>query len=492
MNYQCGTLTVPHDWFASGGTPIQLAVIRLPAAGHHPIGSLLVNPGGPGEPGVEFLRNFFSYGELPPEILKNFDIVSWDPRGTGNSDGIACLSTADFLEAEPLPYPPTQAERAKVAAKDTAQTNHCLATEGDTMPFVGTRETVHDLDALKTALGDQKLTYLGFSYGTAIGLEYLKEFPTHVRAMVLDGIDLPSTDPTSTAYAQVASFEHNLDAFLADCKADRSCEFGGGDPRGALTAFLNELATGKRIPASYAQQDESGTTHNRIGTLGYTEALEGIIATLYNQKSWPALRGALVEATAKPADGKQLLSFRDQLLGRQPDGTWNHSQEANMSISCADQVARATSDFGDPKRIVEWKAKLPFFGAFGAVGQPGCYRIPDALVSAEGAHEGRAGCRAAGAAGEQPARPGHAIPEREGRAGAPARRPARHLGRRGPHVGREQPRLHRQRNLALPRDDNDAQARAVLSGQVTGQDHSGARVRRPSAAQAGPGPRRNP
>ncbi len=298
-------------------TPSELAVIRRRAAGHHPIGSLLVNPGGPGEPGVEFLSNFFSYGELPPEILKNFDIVSWDPRGTGASDGIACLTTADFLEAEPLPYPPTKAERAKVAAKDAAQTKQCLATEGDTMPVVGTRETVHDLDALKTALGDEKLTYLGFSYGTAIGLEYLKAFPTHVRAMVLDGIDLPGTDPTSTAYAQVASFEQNLDAFLADCKADRSCEFGDGDPRGALTAFLDRArdrqahpgelrATGRqrRLP----QPDRDPRLHR--GARGHhRHALQpGLLAGACGARSWrrrqspPTASSCSASGTNSPGD----------------------------------------------------------------------------------------------------------------------------------------------------------------------------------------------
>ena len=378
-SYQCSTLKVPLDWFHTTDKTISLALIRRPASGPNRIGSLLLNPGGPGEPGVSFLTQFMDSGSVPAELKKRFDLMSWDPRGTGASAGIACQTDAQMLEPDPLPVPRTEAERKAVIAKADAINKTCEAKDGAVIPYVGTRQTAHDLDAIRAAVGDPKLSYLGYSYGTAIGLRYLQDFPTHVRAMVLDGVVIPGSDPTTTTFDQVASFEHNLDAFLANCAASPSCKFGNGDPKAALEAFLAALKTGVRIPGTYQLPDDNGVSHTRKGTVGLSEALEGIIAALYNQASWPALEVALANASKSPSpDGSYLLEFRDQLEGRNLDGTWNHSNEANQAISCADQTQRATDLFGDTKLIREWSTKLPFFGAFGAVGEPGCYSWPTA------------------------------------------------------------------------------------------------------------------
>lgn len=375
--YECAELEVPLDWSSPQGEKISLALIRRRARKPNPIGSLLFNPGGPGEPGTDFLRQFLDSGKLPAEIADRFDLVSWDPRGTGKSSGIACLTDAEFTEPDPLPYPPTASARAAVVAQATAQQQACTKRFARIIPQVSTIATVRDLDAIRAALGDDRLNYVGFSYGTTIGLEYLKMFPSHVRAVVLDGVALPGSDPVTTAYAQMASFEANLDRFLDRCAANASCSFGNGDPRGTLLRFLGELAAGKRIPASYELPDPEGGSHRRDGTLGYTEAVAGIAAALYNELSWEMLEAGLAAATRpQNPDGHFLLMFRDLLRGRQLDGTWNHSAEANTAISCADQSERATSFFGDPARMTEWAKKLPVFGRFGAAGLPGCYQWP--------------------------------------------------------------------------------------------------------------------
>lgn len=376
-DFQCASLDVPLDWFSKRHETISLALIRKPARKPHPIGSLLLNPGGPGEPGISFLTDFLASGNVPDALRDHFDLVAWDPRGTGASAPVACLTNAELTEPEPLPYPPTAAGRAKVASKDLAQQKRCLDEDGRVIPYVGTRETVHDLDAIRAAVGDERLTYVGFSYGTAIGLQYQATFPERVRAMVLDGIDPPGADPVAASKAQVTSFEANLDTMLASCKVDPSCPFGDGNPRKALTEFLDHLASGARIPASYSLPDDRGVRHQRNGTLGYSEAVSGILAGLYSHDTWDIVLQGLAEATGKEPDGHLLLSLRDMLAGRNLDGTWNHSTEANAAIGCADQKVRATSDFGDLSLRTEWKKQFPYFGDF-AVGLPGCFRWPDA------------------------------------------------------------------------------------------------------------------
>lgn len=377
--FECATVSVPLNWFHDTGKTIKLALIRKPATEPNPIGSLLLNPGGPGEPGVGFLQQFMTMGDAQKKLNAKFDLVSWDPRGTGASSGVDCSTKAEMLEPDPLPIPRTQAKRDAVAAKDRKFTERCVAKHGDVIPYVGTRQTAHDLDAIRSAVGDDKLTYVGYSYGTAIGLQYLQDFPDKVRAMALDGIVIPGSDPIPATKSQIGSFESNLNDFLADCKSDKACPFGNGNPAGALTYFLDVLATGKRIPADYSLPDDDGVLHTRKGTVGKSEALEGILTALYSRDSWSFLQVGLKRATdPTDPDGGYLLMLRDQLEGRNLDGTWNHSTDANIAISCADQSERADAPFGDPKLVAEWTNEFPFFGAVGAVGQPGCYQWPAA------------------------------------------------------------------------------------------------------------------
>lgn len=383
--FQCATLRVPLNWFAtadnapSSDKTISIAVVKQPATDADPIGSLIMNPGGPGESGVEFLTQFSSIGQIPDEMAAKFDLVSWDPRGTGDSSPLKCTTVAQSLEPQPLPLPPKGAKRDAVANTITKRIEKCLHDNADLIPYVGTRQTAEDLNALVTALGDDKLTYLGFSYGTAIGLEYLQAHPDRVRAMVLDGLVMPGEEPISSSRNQIASFESNLDRFLEQCANDTTCDFGNGKPRAQLTKLLDKLRTGARIPADYQLPDESGKTHKRTGTLGYSEALQGLILPLYSRENWPLLAMALRDATnATKPDGGYLLMFRDQMLGRQLDGSWSNSSDAFSAIQCADQTERATSPFGDLSVVAEWSKEFPFLGTVGAVGLPGCYKMPPA------------------------------------------------------------------------------------------------------------------
>jgi pimeloyl-ACP methyl ester carboxylesterase len=372
---QCATVRVPLDWSEPDGRTIPLAVARKPAV--HPdqrLGSVVFNPGGPGEPGTDFLRQIITGRRVPSGLNDRFDLVSWDPRGTGRSDGIVCTTDQEAEAPDPDPTIDSPADSAALQKLADRKLSACLPEMGDVMEKVGTRNTVRDLDALRGALGDRKLTYVGYSYGTTIGIEYGTMFPTHIRAMVLDGVAMPAADPVESTLAQARSFEHDFDAFLADCKRRALCLFGTGDPRKAFTDLVAELETGKRLPADYTLPDQHGTPHRRRGTAGIGELYNAVLVSLYSKENWVALETAL--ATAEKGDGELLLALRDSIAGRREDGTWSHLPDANQAIVCADQKERATDADGDDQLRAQWSAELPLLGSAFATGTPGCYGFP--------------------------------------------------------------------------------------------------------------------
>jgi len=375
--FECATLVVPLDWSKPAGRTISLAVIRKPATGPGArVGSVLMNPGGPGEPGTGFLRDIVGAGRLPKALGQRLDLVSWDPRGTGGSGGVDCLTEQQLLAPDPDPTLDTPAEAAAYAANASTLLKGCQTKDGFELPYLGTRNTVRDLDALRSALGDPKLTYVGFSYGTTVGAIYAQMFPTRVRALVLDGVTAVGADPVVDTHDQALSFEKNLEAFLADCASRTSCLFGHGDPRGEFLRLVAQLEAGQRLPATYSLPDASGTDHQRRGTVGIGEFYTGVITPLYSRDDWIALEQAL--AGAENGDGKLLLYLRDQLEGRQDDGSFNGLPEANVAINCADQTLRPSNPSGDPALRAQWVKEMPLLGAVFAAGTPGCAGWPAA------------------------------------------------------------------------------------------------------------------
>ncbi len=371
--YQCATLTVPLDWAKPSGDTIGLAVIRRRHEGRDPrIGSVVFNPGGPGGSGIDFLRHTLA-SDISNPLVKHFDLVSWDPRGVGASKGIRCFTDAE-LEAPDLDPAPTTLEG--VQATEALARHHaqeCVQKNGlDLLTNVGTRDTVRDLDALRAALGDAGLTYVGYSYGTTIGIEYASMFGPHIRAMVLDGVAIPGEDGITSSHQQGVAFEQALEQFFADCQK-RGCPFGS-DPKAALLAFQAKLHSGVRIPASY----DYGGGLSRTATVGIGELDIALVQAMYDQSLWPILRQGLADAMdpAKP-DGGTLLLLRDLYVGRQQDGSWDSILDANGVINCDDTTVRATSALGDPAARAKFD-DLPILGPFIASGQPGCYLAPPA------------------------------------------------------------------------------------------------------------------
>lgn len=208
---RCAVLAVPLDWDEPDGPTIELVLGRIPATGER-IGSLLMNPGGPGGSGLEFL----SFDPLGDTLAERFDLVSWDPRGVGASNGIGCDDGVDDLRAAD-PDPDTPAEAAALDSAAAAVSQGCATEDGELLPHVGTADVARDLEAIRRALDDGPLNFLGFSYGTQIGQTYATFFPDRVRAMVLDGVVDPSLGFEEFLLGQTAGFDDTFERNAAAC-----------------------------------------------------------------------------------------------------------------------------------------------------------------------------------------------------------------------------------------------------------------------------------
>ena len=320
--FQCATLTVPLDDRRPAAGTVDLALTRHRATGRR-IGSLVVNPGGPGASAVEFVQD--GYTDFPRVLRERFDLVAFDPRGVGRTAPVRCLTTQgldDYFHLDPVPDTPR--ERAALDAGNRALADGCQKRSGRVLPYVSTEIVAQDLDRVRQAVGDSKLTYLGYSYGTAIGASYLDQFPTRVRAMVLDG----ALDPTLTwdqlLAGQSRGFDVALGAFLADCERTR-CAFRQA-VSGDLTKAFDDLA---------AKVETHPLPGDATRTVGPDEFTLGVGAGLYSRRyGWPAIARGLAEAAK--GDGGTLLALSDSYLDRTDQGYKNVS-EANFAVNCIDR-----------------------------------------------------------------------------------------------------------------------------------------------------------
>jgi pimeloyl-ACP methyl ester carboxylesterase len=323
---ECGKLSVPVDYAKPDGDVAQLAMIRFKATGAK-IGSLVVNPGGPGESGVESVANLIP--TLPQSVRERFDLVGFDPRGVASSTpAVWCNSDADNdrLRADPqVDYSPKGVEHIEDETKQFVQ--RCVDKVGkEFLANVGTANVVKDLDAIRVAVGDEKLTYLGYSYGTRIGGSYAEAFPQNVRAMVLDGAVDPNADPIEADIRQAAAFQQAFNDYAADCAKDPSCPLGT-DPAKAVDNYKNLIDPLVDKPAK--TQDPRG--------LAYSDALVGTILPLYSPSLWRHLTDGLTEL--EHGHGETLLALSDMYMGRDPEGHYNNSTDVRVAVNCVDQPA---------------------------------------------------------------------------------------------------------------------------------------------------------
>ncbi|MFE0175327.1 alpha/beta hydrolase [Streptomyces sp. NPDC059002] len=344
---RCGQVTVPLDYAKPSAGTVDVAMIRMRSSGK-PRGSLLLNFGGPGGPGVSSLaQSQKEFGFLS----KGYDVVSFDPRGVGESEPVSCGDAADDAEAADEgsgDAAAVLAELRKVAAK-------CAAESGPVLPHVGTVNVSRDMDVMRQALGDKKLNYLGFSYGTRLGAVYAAQFPKKVGRMVLDGVDTLTEPVAEQSLATAEGRQTALDNFLAWCTGNAGCVFGT-DSRAARQGMVRLIKDMDEMPLQSADGGEF-TGQDVVAVLSQA---------LYSRQAWPALSQAL-GALLADGDPRALIRMSGGLghSGRAEDMPADNMAAALMAVNCADDpdrpdAARIEKEVGRLQE--EFEEASPVFG----------------------------------------------------------------------------------------------------------------------------------
>ncbi|WP_106186073.1 alpha/beta hydrolase [Umezawaea tangerina] len=345
-NIECARVEVPLDYAKPTDRTIKIGLLRQRAAKpDQRVGSLLVNPGGPGGSGMaaaaSLTKNLGDLGD-------RFDLVGFDPRGVGASEpSVRCLTDAERdADRLDLDVDTSAAGIAQTEAENKDYADKCAQRNGaDFLEHVGTRDVVKDMDVMRSALGDAKLSFIGYSYGTRIGSEYAEAFPGNVRALVLDGAVDPTQSDADSLVAQGAGFQKAFTAFSTWCAARKDCALGT-DPAKANTAFRDLT-----LPLIQRPVDVSGRK------LSYTDAITGAIQAMYSQEYWTALNAALTEL--KNNRGSTLLLLADAYYDRDDQGVYSSITDAFTAIKCVDdprQTDRAV--LADTAR--KYKEAAPF------------------------------------------------------------------------------------------------------------------------------------
>lgn len=363
-NYQCSNLLVPIDYQDLSIGAFSLALLRYQALDQdRRIGSLVVNPGGPGASGVDYAYN--AEYIISPEILERFDIVGFDPRGVGDSSAIECLSDAETDASFAAdPKPDSEAEFALFISDARDYFAKCAENTKHLTKY-STLNSARDLEILRAVLGDEKLNFLGKSYGTYLGTLYAELFPENVGRFVLDGAVDPNSKNRESVLGQAISFESALNAFIINCLKNSSCALTG-ELQSARIQVINLLARTSITPL----KSKSG----RKVTEGLV--LLGIASALYDSESgWPVLRDAFGESTL--GSGESFLTLADQYAGREENGNYpSNENDALQVISCLDQnELEKVSVF--KKGVVEFSEKAPIFGPYLAYAGLACRYFPN-------------------------------------------------------------------------------------------------------------------
>ncbi|MBD5785363.1 alpha/beta fold hydrolase [Cellulosimicrobium terreum] len=366
--FECTTARAPLSWDDPDSGDVELSLKRQPASGDR-LGSLLTNPGGPGASGVDFISSLAPMVGEP--VQGAYDLVGFDPRGVGESSAVECFDDARKDESISKDFDDDDAGREARTEEYEAWAQACDENTGDLLGEVDTQSAARDMDMLRSALGDETLNYLGYSYGTQLGATYAGLFPDRVGRLVLDGAIDTSLSSDAIAEGQAVGFENALRAYVADCQAGAECPLTGDVDTGMeqVRALLDR-----------AKVNPLPTDSDRKVT--QTLAFYGVALALYNDLNWPLLTQALTEAI-QDGDGTTLLFLADYYNDRNPDGSFSsNSSEAFRAVNCLD----GRQD-DDPAAMAEQAQRLatdaPTMGSFFAYGGLTCAGWPYPAVEPE-------------------------------------------------------------------------------------------------------------
>jgi len=345
---QCGNLEVPFDYDNPEEGSFVLYIKRRQATvPSERIGSLLVNPGGPGFGGSSLADDAAYY--FSENLLNRFDIIGWDPRGTGlTTPAVDCVDSFDEYVGLDSP-PDTPEERQALIDASQAFNDKCEENAGTILPYISTRASAADMNSIRLALGEEKITYFGFSYGSELGATWATMYPNTVRAAVLDGATDPLSTSTEAGLAQAGGFEKQLTTFLAQCSKKATCEFhNDGNSEDAIDALLLDLDANPLVVSAERTPVTQGV------------AFTAIAQAMYSDSYWPQLQSAL--ADAQKGDGAGLLALYDDYYQRNPDGSYGNQLEAFLAISCLDDPGASSIEEVDAS-VDAFVAAAPRLGA---------------------------------------------------------------------------------------------------------------------------------
>ncbi|MFJ6389585.1 alpha/beta hydrolase [Streptomyces sp. NPDC091972] len=368
--FQCATLRAPLDYDRPAGGDVRLAVTRKKATGPgERLGSLFVNPGGPGGSAVGYAQAYAGIG-YPAEVRARYDVVAVDPRGVARSEPVTCLDGPDmdtYTQTDTTPDDARETAELVDAYKEFAE--ECGARSARLLRHVSTVETARDMDIVRAALGDAKLNYVGASYGTFLGATYAGLFPGRSGRLVLDGAMDPSLPARRLNLDQTAGFETAFQSFAKDCVQQPDCPLG--------TKGTPSARVGRNLKAFFRKLDAhpipTGDAAGR--TLGEALATTGVIAAMYDESSWAQLREALGSAM-KDNDGAGLLVLADSYYERDADGGYSNLMSANAAVNCLDLPPAYDSPEEVEKAVPTFEKASPVFGKGLAWASLGCAYWP--------------------------------------------------------------------------------------------------------------------
>jgi pimeloyl-ACP methyl ester carboxylesterase len=349
-------MRAPLDYARPGEGEIELAVSRKKATGPGGrLGSLLLNPGGPGGAAVRYLQSYAAMA-YPAAVRARYDLVAVDPRGVAGSEPVECLTGRRMDAYARTDFTPDdRRETAELVAAFKAFAEGCGRHSPRLLRHVSTVEAARDMDILRAVLGDERLTYVGASYGTFLGATYAGLFPGRVGRLVLDGAMDPSLPARKLNEDQTAGFETAFRSFARDCVRQRDCPLGGtaatpAQVGGNLKAFFTRLDA-KPLPT----RDKGGRV------LSESLATTGVVAAMYSETTWPQLRQALTRAI-RDRDGSGLLALSDAYYERGASGEYANLISANAAVNCLDSPSAFSSPEQVQQALPAFEKASPVFG----------------------------------------------------------------------------------------------------------------------------------